>query len=104
MSAMPPFLMKSEFHPDGIHRINIDTNADAQADAAFAFSELKDGRQTGTAYYAKGPEARQPEPAGEVLITGVPVGFDATAGPVQAGPVRLFTGVRGDPFFADVAT
>lgn len=28
MSAMPPFLMKSEFHPDGIYRINIDTDGD----------------------------------------------------------------------------
>ena len=103
MSAMPPFLMKSEFHPDGIYRFNIDTNGDAQADAAFTFvfSELKDGKQTGTAYYATGPQARQAEPAGDVLITGAPVGFDASARPVQAGPVRLFTGVRSDPFFAD---
>jgi hypothetical protein len=103
MSAMPPFLMKSEFHPDGIYRINIDTNADAQADAAFTFvfSELKDGKQTGTAYYATGPEARQPEPAGKVLITGTPVGFDANAQAVQAGRIRLFIGVRSDPFFAD---
>jgi hypothetical protein len=103
MSAMPPFLMKSEFHPDGIYRINIDTNGDAQADAAFTFvfSELKDGTQTGTAYYATGVQARQPEPAGEVLITDTPVGFDATARPVQAGPVRLFIGLRSDPFFAD---
>jgi hypothetical protein len=104
MSAMPPFLMKSEFHPDGIYRINIDTNGDAQADAAFTFvfSELRDGRQTGTAYYVTGPQARQPEPAGDVIIAGAPVGFDATARPVQAaGPVRLFIGVRSDPFFAD---
>ncbi|HEY6497344.1 MAG TPA: DUF4331 family protein [Trebonia sp.] len=103
MSAMPPFLMKSEFHPDGIYRINIDTNGDAQADAAFTFvfSELRDGRQTGTAYYATGPQARQPEPAGDVIIAGAPVGFDATARPVRAGPVRLFIGVRSDPFFAD---
>jgi hypothetical protein len=103
MSAMPPFLMKSEFHPDGIYRINIDTNGDAQADGAFTFvfSELADGKQTGTAYYATGSEARRPEPTGEVLITGTPVGFDAGAESVQAGPVRLFFGVRSDPFFAD---
>ncbi len=29
------------------------------------------------------------------------MGFDATAAPVQAGPVRLFIGKRSDPFFAD---
>jgi hypothetical protein len=103
MSAMPPFLMKQEFHPDGIYRINIDTDGDAQADAAFTFvfSELKDGRQTGTVYYATGSEARQPEPGGEVLIADTPVSFDAVTEPVQAGPVRLFIGVRSDPFFAD---
>jgi hypothetical protein len=103
MSAMPPFLMKSEFHPGGIYRINIDTDGDVQADAAFTFvfSELEDGRQTGTAYYATGAEARRPGPVGEVLIADTPVGFDASAEPVEAGPVRLFLGVRSDPFFAD---
>jgi hypothetical protein len=103
MSAMPPFLMKAEFHPDGVYRINIDTDGDAHADAAytFVFSELRDGRQTGTAYYATGARADQPEPGGEVLIRDTPVGFDASARAVQAGPVRLFTGVRSDPFFAD---
>ena len=29
------------------------------------------------------------------------MGFDATAEPVDAGPCRLFIGVRSDPFFAD---
>jgi uncharacterized protein DUF4331 len=103
MSAMPPFLMKSEFHPEGIYRINIDTDGDAQADAAFTFvfSELRDGKQTGTAYFATGPQARELEPSGDILITGTPVGFDATAQPLQAGPTRLFIGLRSDPFFAD---
>jgi hypothetical protein len=103
MSAMPPFLMKPEFHPDGVYRINIDRDGDAQADAAFTFvfSELEDGVQTGTAYYATGAAAREPGPAGDVLIAGTPVGFDAAARPVQAGLARLFTGVRSDPFFAD---
>jgi hypothetical protein len=52
-------------------------------------------------YYATGSEAREPEPVGEVLIEGAPVGFDATAKPVQAGECRVFIGVRSDPFFAD---
>jgi hypothetical protein len=42
-----------------------------------------------------------PEPAGQVLTSSLPVGFDAAAQPVQSGPVRLFAGVRSDPFFAD---
>jgi hypothetical protein len=84
-------------------RINIDTDADAHADAAFtfAFSELRDGRQTGTAYFATGPKAREPEPGGDVLIRDTPVGFDGTARPVQAGPVRLFAGVRSDMLSTD---
>jgi hypothetical protein len=96
MSAMPPFLMKPEFHPDGIYGIIIDTDGDAQADAAFrfVFSELQDGRQTGTAYFARGPEARQLEPSDDVLIAGTPVGFDASAQPVQAGPALAVATAR----------
>jgi len=103
MSAMPPFLMKREFHPDGIYRIHIDTDGDAQADATFTFvfSELRNGAQTATAYHATGAQAREAEPAGDILIADTAVGFDATARPVRSGPVRLFIGVRSDPFFAD---
>jgi hypothetical protein len=36
-----------------------------------------------------------------VLADGIPVGFDAMAAPVEAGPCRVFIGVRSDPFFAD---
>jgi hypothetical protein len=103
MSGVPPFLTTSGFHPDAVYRINIDNDDDVQADVAlsFVFSELADGTQTGTAYYATGSEARQAEPFGEVLIPSTLVGFDADAGPVQAGDCRLFIGVRSDPFFAD---
>ncbi|HEX4087776.1 MAG TPA: DUF4331 family protein [Trebonia sp.] len=53
-------------------------------------------------FYAIGAEARQPEPGGQVLIEDTPVAFDdASAAAVMAGPVRLFIGVRSDPFFAD---
>ena len=93
-----------EFHPDAVYRINIDTDGDAHADVAFTFtfSEFENGRQTGTAWYATGGQAREPEPAGEVLTASLPVSFDGTAQPVQAGPIRLFAGLRSDPFFADV--
>ena len=98
-----PFLTGSEFHPDAVYRINIDNDGDLHNDVAFSFvfSQPKDGKQTATVYYATGGDARGPEPAGQVLIESTPVGFDASAQPVQAGPVRLFTGVRSDPFFAD---
>ena len=98
-----PFMTGSEFHPDAVYRIHIDNDADVQADAAFSFvfSQPDNGKQTATVYYATGSQARQPEPAGDVLIESTPVGFDATAQPVQAGECRLFFGVRSDPFFAD---
>jgi hypothetical protein len=96
-------LSRADFHPDGVYRINVDNDGDTQADVAFSFvfSESNGGSQTATVYYATGSEAREPEPAGEVLIEGTPVGFDAMAKPDQAGPCRLFIGVRSDPFFAD---
>jgi hypothetical protein len=98
-----PFMTGADFNPDAVYRFNIDNDKDVQADAAFSvvFSESDGGTQTGAVYYATGPEAREPEADGEVLIEGTPVGFDAMAQPVQAGPCRLFIGVRSDPFFAD---
>jgi Domain of unknown function (DUF4331) len=98
-----PFMTAPAFHPDAVYRINIDTDGDIHADVAFSFtfSPFNDDTQTGTAYYATGPDADRPEPAGKVLTSSLPVGFDAPARPVQAGPVRLFAGVRSDPFFAD---
>jgi hypothetical protein len=98
-----PFMTGADFHPDGVYRINIDNDGDTQADAAFTFvfTESNGGAQAGTVYYGTGSQARQPEPVGEVLIEGMPVGFDAMAKPVQAGECRLFIGVRSDPFFAD---
>jgi hypothetical protein len=58
-----------EFYPGAVYRINVDTDGDAHADVAFTFtfSEYQDGTQTGNAWYATGPEARQPEPSGEVF-------------------------------------
>jgi hypothetical protein len=98
-----PFLMGDGFHLDAVYRFNIDNEGDALANVAFSFtfSPLTDGRQTATAYYATGSQARSREPGGEVLIEATPVGFDAAATPVQAGSCRLFIGTRSDPFFAD---
>jgi hypothetical protein len=103
ISAMPPFLMKPEFHPEGVYRINVDNDGDAHADVAFTFTfgEYRQGRQNGTVHHAVGDQARQPEPAGDVLAADVPVGFGDAAPPVAAGAARLFVGIRSDPFFAD---
>jgi hypothetical protein len=106
-SAPPPIPAPTtgpEFHPDAVYRINLDTDGDLHADVAFTFtfSEYENGTQTGTAWYATGAQARQPGPAGEQLTNSLPVSFDGTAQPVQAGPIRLSAGLRSDPFFADV--
>jgi hypothetical protein len=106
-SAPPPIPAPTtgpEFYPGAVYRINIDNDGDALADVAFTFtfSEYQNGRQTGTAWYATGAQAREPEPAGEVLSANIPVSFDGTAQPVQASGIRIFAGLRSDPFFADV--
>ena len=106
-SAPPPIEAQArgpEFYPGAVYRINVDTDGDALADVAFTFtfSEYDNGRQTGSVWYATGPAARQPEPAGEMLAESFPVSFDGTARPVQAGQIRLSAGLRSDPFFADV--
>jgi hypothetical protein len=106
-SAPPPIpspVTGPEFHPDAVYRINIDTDGDLQADIAFTFtfSAYENGTQTGTAWYATGAQARQPGPVGEQLTDALPVSFDGTVRPVQAGPVLLAAGLRSDPFFADV--
>ena len=106
-SAPPPIpapVTGPEFYPGAVYRINIDTDGDNHADVAFTFtfSAYENGTQTGTAWYATGPQARLPEPAGEQLTDSLPVSFDGTARPVQAGTIRLSAGLRSDPFFADV--
>jgi hypothetical protein len=101
---IPPGTTGPEFHPDAVHRINIDTDGDAKADIAFTFtfSGYENGVQTASAWYATGSQATQPEPGGELLTDSLPVSFDAMARPVEVGGIRLFAGLRSDPFFADV--
>ncbi len=106
-SAPPPIAAQDKgpgFYPGAIYRINIDTDGDNHADVAFTFvfSSCEDGQQTGTAWHATGAQARQGEPGGEVLAEAIPVSFDGTVRPVQAGRIRLAAGLRSDPFFADV--
>ena len=98
-----PFMTGADFHPEAVYRINVDNDGDAHADAAFSFvfSESNGDGQTGIVYYATGSQTETPEAIGEALIEGTPVGFDDMAKPVEAGPCRLFIGVRSDPFFAD---
>jgi len=99
-----PFMAGSDYHPDAVYRINVDSGGDLLADTAFSFtfSRPEDGPQVATGYLATGSQARRAEPTGDVIIEDTPVSFGKSAIPVQAGPVRLFVGERSDPFFADV--
>jgi Domain of unknown function (DUF4331) len=103
LNALPPFLMNAEYHPGAAYQIHVDSDGDNQADAAFTFtfSAAGNGTQAGTVRYAAGAAAREPGGGGEILASDVPVGFSVAARPVDVGPVRLFCGVRRDPFFAD---
>jgi hypothetical protein len=98
-----PFVTGADFNPEAVYRLNIDNDGDTQADVAFSFvySESNGGTQTATVRYATDRNARNPEAVGEVLIEDLHVDFHAMAKLVQAGPCRVFIGVRSDPFFAD---
>jgi hypothetical protein len=92
------------FHPEAVYRINIDTDGDAHADVAFTltFSALTNRTQTGTLHHATGVWAREPGPAGHELTASIPVSFDETVQAVEIDGIRVFAGVRSEPFFADV--
>ena len=92
------------FHPGAVYRLNVDTDADDQADVAFSvvFSEPVDGAQTFTLYRATGDQARTQAAAGEALVADAPVSFGPQPQVVQAGGYRGFAGRRSDPFFADL--
>jgi hypothetical protein len=99
-----PFMAGSEYHPDAVYKINVDSGGDLLADTAFSFtfSRPEDGPQAATGYLATGSQARRAEPTGDVIVEDMPVSFGKAAIPIQAGPVRMFVGERSDPFFADV--
>jgi hypothetical protein len=103
-SPVPEPTTGPEFYPGAVYRINIDNDGDAHADIAFTFTftEYESGSQAGTGWCATGPRAHQPGPVGDMIASSIPVSFDGMAQPVQADRIRLFTGLRSDPFFADV--
>jgi hypothetical protein len=98
-----PFRDNQLFHPQAVYRINIDNDGDAREDVAFTFtfSQPDNEAQTGTAHYATGSQARESEPAGDVIAESIPVGLSSSAQPMQVGDIQIFAGVRSDPFFAD---
>ena len=106
-SAPPPIPAPTtgpEFHPDAVYRINIDNNARQPTRRRVHLHLLRVRKWHANRYrlVRHRQPGRQPEPAGEQLTDSLPVSFDGTARPVQAGTIRLSAALRSDPFFADV--
>ncbi|HZZ47923.1 MAG TPA: DUF4331 family protein [Pseudonocardia sp.] len=98
------FATGTEFHPDAVYQLNIDTDGDNETDVCFStvFSAPDDGQQTATVHHSTGTDARGLEATGTVLVDSAPVAFGAEPRITEAGPVQFFAGVRSDPFFADL--
>ena len=79
-------------HPDGIYRVNIDTDGDYLTDIAFSyvFSKPQDGRQTVNVFLAKGAELRSPEAVGTKIIADGEVSFGAKPNIMQVGALHFF--------------
>ncbi|MFA3843527.1 DUF4331 family protein [Streptomyces aureus] len=92
------------FHPDAVYRINVDTDGDNQADIAFSFvfSQPQDGQQTVTVHRAEGKQARSHDADGQKIVTDQPVALGPDPEIIIAGAYRISTGLRSDPFFADL--
>jgi Domain of unknown function (DUF4331) len=91
--------------PGAVYEIDIDSDADAVADAALRvrFSPALDGSQTAEVQLARGRAAAADVNAGEIIIRDAPVSTGAEPRITTGGEYRVFTGVRSDPFFADFA-
>ncbi len=89
---------QTTFRPnDALYEIKVDTNGDALADVAFRFSFVNHSdSQIVTAKRAIGGMSRGSENMGDVIASG-PTGSVTTS-----GDVKLFAGVRDDPFFFDL--
>ncbi|MFF2953776.1 DUF4331 family protein [Kitasatospora sp. NPDC057965] len=103
----------TEFHPDAVYRINIDSDGDNRADVAysFTFSAPNGGgagaagaAQSVTVRRATGEAARKHEDSGDVVFADAPVSFGDAPHviPSPYGGYRLSVGLRSDPFFADL--
>jgi|SRR5215217_9589412 len=79
MNLNPDFSGSADaFHPQAVYRINLDTDADNQADVAFSvvFSDPADSPQTFTVHRATGDQAHTQEATGEVIASGELVSVD----------------------------
>ncbi len=88
---------KTTFREGALYEILIDTDGDAIADVAYKFLfEDEDGSQTVEVKRATGEEAREPDDDGKTIASG------RTGEVISKGDVKLFAGLRDDPFFFDL--
>jgi hypothetical protein len=94
----------SAFDHRASYEWKIDTDGDLFADLAYhvLFSEPVDGQQTATLYRAVGPAAEQGGAVGQVVIAEAPVCFGEQVRVSEGHGLRLFAGMRSDPFFLDL--
>jgi hypothetical protein len=86
-----------EFATDGLYQLNIDNDGDAVADVTYnvTFSG-SGGSQEVTLKKATGGDAGNLSDAGDTVATG------GTDDVIEEGDVKLFAGLRDDPFFFDL--
>jgi hypothetical protein len=96
--------LATEFDPDAVYELKLDTDGDAVADVAFRimFSAVDHGQQFATVRRATGRRAARRGRGCRPLFVRVPVSFGAQAQVATAGPYRFFAGIRSDPFFFDL--
>jgi hypothetical protein len=99
-----PLTLASEFNPDAIYELKVDTDGDALANLAFriTFSVKSGDLQTATVRLASGSQAVGRSGTGTVIISGAPVSFGPTPQITTQGSFSFFAGVRSDPFFFDL--
>lgn len=93
------------FDPQGLYQFRIDNNGDATPDVTYnvTFGDpAADGSQAVTLRRVTGAQADSLSAAGSTLLTGKTTA--GTAAPVvnQKNGVKLFAGLRDDPFFFDL--
>jgi hypothetical protein len=93
------------FDPAGLYQFRIDNNGDAVPDVTFNVTfgaASSDGTQTVSVKAANGPDADALTNSGSAVISGKTTA--GTAAPVvnTKGGVKLFAGLRDDPFFFDL--
>lgn len=86
--------------PRAVYELNIDTDGDAVADAAFRIRFSADV-STATVQLARGREPATRVDAGETIIADAPVTRGTAPQVTTQGEYRFFAGARSDPFFAD---